>query len=349
MPRADDMLRKMSPATFISSLDCSNGFYQIPMAPESIPLTAFITHRGHFEFTVMPFGLKCAGSTFQRTMDKMLSNHQRYAGAYIDDTSVYSVSWCDHLCHLRNVFQAFRESGMTLKLSKCKFAKSKVKFIGHMVGSGEIAVVESKVDAIKNIPEPRTKKLLRSFLAMCSYYRSFLPSFSDVAYPLTELTKGGKVGLINFTEQERTAFYALKDKLCSSEVLGTPRYDRPFQIQCDASDYAVGCCLSQLDDEGRERPLAFASVKFTEVQRRWSVLEKESYAVVYALRQFDVIVFNSKVVVFTDHNPLTYMVNNTPKSAKATRWAIGLSRYDLEIRHKSGKKNTNADCLSRVI
>ena len=167
--------------------------------------------------------------------------------------------------------------------------------------------------------------------------------------PLTELTKGGKAGSISFTSKEREAFLLLKNKLCSSEVLTSPVYDRPFQIQCDASDYAIGCCLSQIDDLGRERPIAFASAKLTDVQRRWSTLEKESYAVIYALRKFDHIVFSSPIVLYSDHNPLVYMASGTPKSAKATRWALSLSRYDLEIKHKSGSENTNADCLSRLI
>jgi len=184
---------------------------------------------------------------------------------------------------------------MTLKLRKCFFAKSKVQFLGHMVGSGGMSVVQGKVDAIRAMPEPTTKKLLRGFLGMCGYYRSYLPSFSDIASPLTDMIKGGKTGKIKFTEQQRAAFDKLKSLLCESTTLYTPVYDRPFNIQCDASDYAVGGCLSQLDDSDNERPLAFTSSKLSETQRRWSTLEKEAYAVVYALTQFDHIVFGSEI------------------------------------------------------
>jgi hypothetical protein len=191
--------------------------------------------------------------------------------------------------------------------------------------------------------------MVRKFLAMCNYYRFFIPLFSDIALPLTELTKGRSTSRFILTDLQRASFEQLKASLCSSEVLTSPRYDRPFQIQCDASEYAVGYCLSQLDDQGRERPVAFASSKLSDVQRRWSVLEKESYAVIYALRQFDVIVFGSHIDLYSDHDPLSYMMNGSPKSAKMTRWSISLNRYDITIHYKQGVLNVNADCLSRLI
>ena len=349
MARADDILRNMAPAHFITTLDCTSGYYQLKMDPDSIPLTSFITHRGQFDFLVMPFGLRSAGQSYQRAIDKLLVNHQEYAAGYIDDVSVFSNGWKQHLVHLEKVLAEFLNSGMTLKLKKCFFGRPKVQFLGHMVGSGSISVVRSKVDAIKDLPEPTTKKLLRGFLGMCGYYRVFLPLFSDVAAPLSELTKGGKSGRISFDELQRAAFLRLKTMLSESTELSTPLYDRPFRIQCDASEYAVGGCLTQVDEGGHERPLGFTSSKLSDTQRRWSILEKEAYAVVFAMRQFDHIVFGSEIQIFTDHDPLQYMINNSPKCMKLTRWALHLSRYNIRIFHKSGINNTNADCMSRLI
>ena len=349
MARADDILRKMAPSTYITTLDCTAGYYQLRMTPESVPLTAFTTHRGIFEFKVMPFGLRCAGQSYQRAIDQMLAPHQEYAAGYIDDVSVFSGDWVTHLIHVQYVLQEFKDHGMTLKLKKCAFARPKVQFLGHMVGSGKISVVQSKVDAIRLLPIPTTKKLLRSFLGMCGYYRPFLQDFASVAAPLTDLTKGGKSGRVVFGERELQAFEDLKGLLCRSVELSTPVYDRPFRIQTDASEYAVGACLNQVDVAGNERPLAFASEKLSETQRRWSVLEREAYAVVYAVKQFDHIIFGSEVHVFTDHDPLAYMINNSPKCVKLTRWALHLSRYDLRVFHKAGVTNVNADCLSRLI
>src|SRR5258708_4060815 len=130
-------------------------------------------------------------------MDGILAPHTEYAVAYIDDVATYSTTWKDHIDHLEHVFQSIYDNGITLKLKKCKFAVSFVQFLGHIVGSGSISVVQDKIEAIRKLPEPHNKKLLRGFLGMCSYYRTFLPHFAQVAAPLTELTKGGKLGCIS--------------------------------------------------------------------------------------------------------------------------------------------------------
>ena len=174
IPRTDDLLRKISSATYITKLDCSQGYYQIPMAADSVSKTAFITHGGLYEWLYMPFGLKNAGSTYQRAINHILQPHQEYASAYIDDTIVYSSEWDRHMTELEQVLESYREAGMTLKLRKCDFAKPRVEFVGHLVGSGQIAVIHNKTDAISRISEPSTKSLLRSFLGMATYYRTFI-------------------------------------------------------------------------------------------------------------------------------------------------------------------------------
>ena len=184
---------------------------------------------------------------------------------------------------------------------------------------------------------------------MCGYYRSFIPNFARVAAPLTDLTKGGKAGVIVFSDEQLQAFVTLKNLLCRSTVLSVADHNEPFHIQCDASEYAVGACVTQLDSSGEERPIAFASSKLSDTQRRWSILEKEAYAVVYALQRFDHLIFGCRIVIYTDHDPLQYLINNSPKCMKLTRWALHLSRYDLTVIHKAGISNTNADCLSRLI
>jgi len=220
--RADDLLRKMAPSSYITTLDATASYYQIEMEEDSIPYTSFITHRGQFAFRFMSFELKTAGNTFQRMIDDLLSRHQEYSLGYIDDVSVFSGEWKTHLTHLAKVLNEFQELRLTLKLKKCYFGRPKVQFLGYIVGSGDISVVPDKIMAIQKMPEPVTKKLLSGFIGMCSYYRAFIPLFSDTALPLTELTKGGKTGRIAFNDSERAAFVRLKELLCSSQVLGSP-------------------------------------------------------------------------------------------------------------------------------
>lgn len=347
--RSDDILREVSAANYITTVDCTTGYWSIKVKETDIYKTAFVTDRGHYEWLAMPFGLKCAGNTFQRAIDTILRPHSRYAKAYVDDVATYSGTWAEHLCHLDAVLGSLKVAGMTLKLTKCVFAQAKVKFVGHYIGSGEMQVVQSKVEAIERIPECTNKKLLRSFLGMVSYFRSYIPNFSEIALPLTELTKGYQSNNLKFNDVQREAFNKLKSCLCNSEVLMSPCCNKPYIICCDASDYAIGACLSQKDDFGSVRPVAYASAKLTDVQRRWSVIEKEAYAVIFALQRFDVMVFGNPITLYIDHNPLQFLVSSVPRSTKLTRWALALQRYNITaVIHKAGKDNLVADGLSRL-
>ena len=346
-PFPEELLLKISRARYITSLDCVSGYFQIPMRPSDTHKTAFITDKGLYEWLVMPFGVKTASSTFQKVMNDILFPHSDYANAYIDDTAVHSLSWSDHLLHLEGVLQAFLDVGMTLKLSKCHFAKPQVSFIGHIVGSGTRSVQQNKVEAISNIPEPTNKKQLRSFLGMCSFYRTYVPRFSEIALPLTNLTKNDQPTIVRFSAKHKDAFCLLKKKLCDAVGLHSPCADKPFIVHTDASDFAVGACLSQMVD-GVNAPIAFVSAKLTDVQQRWSTIEKEAYAIIFALKKFDYLVFGRQIQLFTDHNPLQYITACTPKSAKLTRWALSLSRYNISVHHIKGSDNVVADYLSRA-
>ena len=347
IPQTDHMLSKMAACNWITCLDCTSGFWQIPMKESDIYKTAMVTHHGLWEWMVMPFGCKTASQSFQRVMDDLLRPHSNYAHAYIDDTAVYSKSWKMHMIHLEKVLKAFLESGMTLKLSKCKFCQSQVKFVGHMVGSGTRTVVQSKIDAIMAIPEPQTKKLLRSFLGMCNFYRAYVPNYSAVAVELTNLTSTKCSNKIVFNDAQRAAFEKLKQCLCTATTLYAPDCTKPYIIRSDSSDYGVGATLSQIGNDGIEHPIAFASAKLNDTMRRYSVLEREAYAVLFALKKFDTMVYGCKIILYTDHNPLQYLAINAPKSAKLTRWSLSLTRYDITVRHINGKENHAADYLSR--
>ena len=139
----------------------------------------------------MSFGLKCASNTFQRVASKILEPHRNYASCYIDEICEKSMTVDEHLGHVNNVLIAFAQAGMTLRLKKCVFAQHKVKFLGRLIGSGEVQMLPDRVTALKNIePPPTTKKLVRSALGMFGFFRDFIPHFSETSRPLTDLTKG---------------------------------------------------------------------------------------------------------------------------------------------------------------
>jgi hypothetical protein len=239
---------------------------------------------------------------------------------------------------------------MTLKLAKCKFALPRVKFIGHLVGSGQRLPLQDKLQAIRDIPEPKTKKALRSFLGLISFYREYVYGFAHYAVPLTDMTKNNVKNKIQFTDRERVAFNTLKQLLCNATALQTPDYDKEFIIHTDASDYAVAACLSQFNsDNSALRPIAFASKKLSDTQRRWSASERECFATIFALQSWDVIIYGCKIILYTDSSPLSFIASSVTSSSKLCRWSLILQRYLIDVQHVSGVNNLAADCLSRSL
>ncbi|GFW26815.1 retrovirus-related Pol polyprotein from transposon 297 [Trichonephila clavipes] len=180
MQNARDLLFEIGPSRFISVLDLTKGYWQIPMKDEAKPLTAFLTHSGHYQWKVMPFGMKNAGSTFQKSMDNALLLNQKYCRSYIDDVAIYSTTWDEHLDHIAQVFMSLQEVGLKVNLKKCVFGRKTVKFLGHIVGSGKHSPDPEKVETIWKPSRLTTKGEARSFLGLTSYYRDYIPNFSQL-------------------------------------------------------------------------------------------------------------------------------------------------------------------------
>ncbi|GFW21481.1 retrovirus-related Pol polyprotein from transposon 17.6 [Trichonephila clavipes] len=190
----------------------------------------------------MPFGMKNAGSTFQKVMDQVLVKHRAYCRSYIDDVAVFSKTWEQHIKHLCVVFQTIQRVGFTINLKKCNFARRCVKFLGHVVGSGQHSPDPGKVESIKNVSLPTTKKEIRSFLGLTSYYREYIPNFASLVLPLTELTKNRVPNIIPWNEIAEQAFTKLKAQLVKAPSLYTPDLSKPYQLYTNASATAIGAC-----------------------------------------------------------------------------------------------------------
>jgi len=347
-PRQEDLLSRMSGSKFISVLDFSQSFFQIPIREQDRFKTAFKFQTRSYEWNVSPFGLRTSGNSFQQIMDDLLAPHHRYAESYVDDVNVHSDEWIEHLSHLDGVLATILDAGMTLKLSKYQFAKPEVTFLGHLVGSGRILPLLDKVEAIKAISEPDTKKKLRSFLSMIGYYRHFVPRFSDIAVPLTDLTKKGTRDKIVFSDVERQAFHSLKSELCKLTELHTPDPTKDFVLHCDASDRAIAGALSQ-EVDGHLKPIAFMSAKLLPSQLAWAVIDKELFAVVQSVKKFEHLLYARRILLFSDHSPLQYIHSGGSTSAKLTRWFLYLLRFNIvSTSYIPGPRNCVSDCLSRL-
>ena len=347
-PDISDIIHRVGKAFWISSWDMRSGYYQLLVKPEHRWLTAFVTDFGIYHWIRMPFGLKCASNSFIRAVQQVLQPIHEFCDSYVDDLATFSGHWVAHLDHVRQFLTVLREAGITLKLEKCDFAKPQVTFVGHIIGSGKHGVDPSKVSCVETMKPPTTKKEVRQMLGFFSYFRSYIRGFADLAYSITELTKKNKPNQIEWSDVHQQAFEALKKSLCEATNLNVIEYGQPCGILTDASATSVGCCLIQWDASGNEKPIAFASAKLSAAQMVWSTIEREAYAVIFALRKFRNFVFATKITVFSDHNPLVYLRECAPKSAKLTRWALGLQEFDITWVYRPGCKNQAADCLSRL-
>ncbi|GFX37509.1 retrovirus-related Pol polyprotein from transposon 17.6 [Trichonephila clavipes] len=334
-------------AHWLTSIDLLKGYWQIKMDEESKPLTAFNTHNAVYQWKTMPFGLAGASGTFQREMNRFLKSHSEYAQAYMDDV-IFSKTFEEHLVHLELVLTELEKLGFSVRLDKCSFAAKRIKYLGHTIGGGKHGPDEDKILAIKRVIRPTTKKEVRSVLGLMGFYRAYIPNYAEISTPLTELTKKNKPNDVSWGEAEQNSFVKLKELLCEVTSLATPDANLPFQVHCDASDYGVGCCLTQQDTEGIYRLIAFASQKFNATQKNWASIEKEAWAVLYGLNKFDKWIYGAKVEIISDHNHLKYLNQTTPKSPKLTRWALALQRWNHSITHKPGIQHRSADALSRL-
>ncbi|XP_044843600.1 uncharacterized protein LOC123349509, partial [Mauremys mutica] len=307
MPRVDELLGRLGEAQFITTLDLSKGYWQIPLDEASKEKTAFATPSGLYQFNRMPFGLHGAPATFQRLMDHLLRPHQEYAAAYLDDVVIYSRHWEDHLNRVAAVLRTLREAGLTANPKKCRIAWQETTYLGYTVGGGRIRPLVGKVQALADCPTPTTKRQVRQFLGLAGYYRRFIPQFASIAAPLTELLKKNSPRQVRWTAECEVAFQTLKDRLCQEPVLYSPDFDKPFILQTDASKTGVGAVLSQ-DMEGGDHPVIYLSRKLFPRERNYSVIEKEALAVKWACDALRFFLLGAPFTLVTDHAPLQWLM-----------------------------------------
>ena len=348
MPRSDDMIDQLGKASFISTLDLTRGYWQVPVASSDRHKTAFITPFGLYQFKTMPFGLQGAPATFQRMMDRLIQGLEGFTAAYLDDLVIYSSTWEEHLQHLHQVFQRLQKAGLTAKPKKCQFAMQQCRYLGHIVGNGTVQPEQGKLVTVQMFSIPETKTHVRAFLGLTGYYRRFIPNYADVALPLTDLTKKKAPNQIRWDEKCNQAFSKLKELLCSSPILQSPDFSRPFILQTDASDQGVGAVLSQQEEDGVENPVSYYSRKLLPREQRYSTVEKELLAIKLATNAFKVYLLGRKFTIVTDHRSLEWLDRLKENNARLTRWSLALQPFDYRVKHRPGIENGNADALSRI-
>ncbi|CAM9909208.1 unnamed protein product, partial [Heterosigma akashiwo] len=301
-------------------------------------------------FLVTPFGLKDSPYTFMMLMNQVLGPSKwSYSLSYVDDLIIYSKNDFDlHLRHLQDVFDRLTKANLCLKVSKCTFASGSVAFLGHVVGRHGISPDPKKVEAVKNLARPNTKKQVRQFLGMVGFYRSLIKNFSITAAPLHQLTRKVMPERLKWDDECQKAFDALKETITSHPVLRLPDFSLPFILECDASKTGVGAALMQKTEEGEVVAIAYASRLNNSAQRNYSVFDLELLAIVFGVTKYRSYIYGHTVCIRTDHAALTNLMSITRPSGRLARYQMLLSEYSFTTEFKPGRDNYVADCLSRM-
>ena len=343
--RIDDSLNSLSGQAWFSTLDLASGYWQVRLSEEAKPKTAFATHLGLFQFAVMPFGLCNAPATFERLMSQVMRGlHWKRCLVYIDDILVFGNDFESALHSLELVLNRVAEYGLQLKSTKCNLFRTSVPFLGHIVGRAGLECDPNKLSAVANWIPPSTIKGVREFLGFTGYYRRFVPDYSTVAQPLVRLL--GKDCKFKWTDVCQDAFKALRALLIKAPVLAFPKEDLPYIVDSDASDYGIGCVLSQCM-EGTEHVIAYYSKSLNPAQQKYCTTRRELLAVVATFYHFKGYVWGPIFLVRTDHAALVWLKNLKNIQGMLARWLAKLQQFNFDIVHRPGAQHGNADGLSR--
>lgn len=345
------ILGQLPKAKYLSTLDLSEAFLQIPLDQESRRYTAFsILGKGMFQFTRLPFGLVNSPATLARLMDQVLGHGELepFVFVYLDDIVLVSETFDDHLRLLKEVARRLREANLAINLGKSRFGVSELPFLGYLLSTEGLRPNPEKVRAIIDYERPNTLTKLRRFLGMANYYRRFINDFSGISSPLTDLLKS-KSKVLPWHEKAEDAFCAIKEKLISAPILVSPNFSLPFSIQTDASDVAVAGVLTQVQDD-HERVIAYFSHKLTTPERNYHACEKETLAALMSIEAFRGYIEGSHFTLITDSSALTHILRTKWKtSSRCSRWSLTLQQYNMTIVHRKGKDHVVPDALSRCI
>lgn len=343
----DEILQRFAGTKYLSSIDLTSGYWQIELDEPSRQYTAFLFNGKNFQFRRLPFGLNISVAMFNKCMDQVLGLEGGSAAiVYVDDLLIVSANIEDHCRQLRVVLKKLQENDMTVRLKKSEFFKTGIEFLGYNISVEGISANKDKVTAIQHFPSPRNIKQLQGFLGLCNYYRKFQKNYSALTGKLASVltTKNNW----HWGEEEEKIFNEIKKRFLDTVVLKHPDFDKPFYLQTDASDIAVGVELFQEDEQGEHQVVAFASRTLSNGERNYTTTEKELLSIVFACGKFRTYLLGNKVIVRTDHQALTFLQNCRLTHGRLTRWILLLQEYHLQVEHCKGKDNVVADTLSRV-
>jgi hypothetical protein len=346
MPLIDAILTRLKGKKYFTALDAKKGYYQVKMNPEHRERSAFSVPTGLYEFLVMPFGFKTAPAMYQRISNELVDALREYdVSVYLDDILIPSTTFEEHLAAIRASFVEIRKKGIKLHPDKCEFGYHRMNHLGHTISQEGIETNGDKIKAMSKLQPPKNKKEVRQFMGMFQYYGKFMPKLNILASPLFDLLQKKRTTFL-WNDVQQQAYEALKQLLVTPPVLAHFDFDAEHILATDASEIGIGAVLWQIK-EGHKNPVLYLSKRFSGPQFNWSITEKEGYAVIWAIKKLEPLLYGKHFTVKTDHNSLIKLFHGTTMKSKVARWAMSVAEFDFDVEYNQAQDNKVADLLSR--
>ena len=346
LPSVDDTLAQLAGAKIFSTIDANSGFWQVPLAQSSRLLTTFLTPYGRYCFNKLPFGICSAPEHFQHQMDKTLVGIEGVL-CHMDDVIVFGANKDEHDTRLECVLQQLQSAGVTLNADKCRFAKTELRFLGHLITHQGIMPDPEKTAAIAKMLAPTNVSELKRFMGMANHLGKFSSCLASLSQPLRELLS--KNNAWTWDNAQASAYNQIKEELTKPTVLALYNVNADLKVSADASSYGLGAVLLQHSDQGW-LPVVYASRAMTDTERRYAQIEKEALAITWACEKFSSYILGRKFQIETDHKPLLPLLGNKSLHSlppRIVRFRLRLRRFEYSISHTPGKQLVTADALSR--
>lgn len=338
VPKIQHLLMTLEGFTFATSLDLIQGYHQMPLDNEARKICTIVLPWGKYEYTRLPMGIKLAGDAFQQRMNDLLG-HLPYVRCYLDDILIVTKGdWKEHLECITTVLETMGSAGLKVNAEKSFFGRRELDYLGYHISQEGIRPDTKKVEAIKALAAPKTRRQLRSFIGMVNFYRDMWKQRSHLLAPMTQLMSPKKP--FKWTDVEQKAFEEIKNHISSESLLTYPNFDLPFDVYTDASDRQLGAVILQ---EGK--PIAHFSRTLNPAQRNYTVTDKETLSIVELLKEYRNILYGHKIRVYTDHKNIT---QPNISSQRIMRWRTIMEEYGIELIYLKGTHNVAADALSRL-